>query len=241
VLLPVGVAVVGYPWILMQARQAVQPSLDQLRAHDKRKPVLLLRSFQDDVIQVFHRIPTRIGDMLQIRRFEQEIAGMLAAFGPVIAVGKPGEELPQIGAARAYLSEGEWQPAVMRWMDEAVFIAMVAGATEWIRWELSRILEMGRVRHLIILVPPMPGKRNWEMPTTTSTEERWNNVLGALAATRWAPALDTLETRGLLLVLLRPDGRVVAIRREGKDPPWADDYQIAVAIAIYDEFCRAAA
>jgi len=77
------------------------------------------------------------------------------------------------------------------------------------------------------------------MPTTTSTEERWKNVLAALAATRWATALTALDTKGLLLVLLRPGGSVVAIRREGRDAPYADDYQIALAIAIYDEFCRA--
>ena len=230
--LPLLAAFAGYPFVLMQAKQVVQPTLEEVRARDPRKPILLLRSFQDDAIQMNHRFQTRIGDVEQPRRFEQQIAGMLEAFGPLIAVGRPGEALPQIGAARAYLSESEWQPAVLRWIDEAVFIAMVAGATEWIRWELGRILEMGRVRHLMILVPPIPGKGN---------SERWNNVLDALAATRWAPALTTLEIRGLLLVLLRPDGKVVAIRRDGKAPPYADDYQVALAIAIYEEFCRTAA
>ena len=158
--LPLLAALGGYPLVLRQARQAVQPSLDQVRARDRRKPVLLLRSFQDDAIEMNHRFRTRIGEVEQSRRFEQQVAGMLESFGPLIAVGKPGEELPQIGAARAYLSEAEWQPAVIRWIDEAVFIAMIAGSTEWIRWELGRILEMGRVQHLLILVPPAPGNGN---------------------------------------------------------------------------------
>ena len=238
--LPLLVAFAGYPLTLMRARQAVQPSLAEVRARDPRKPVLLLRSFQDDTIQMIHRFRTRIGDVEQTRRFEQQVAGMLEAFGPLIAVGKPGEELPQIGAARAYLSEAEWQPAVIRWIDEAVFIAMIAGATEWIRWELGRILEMGRVQHLLILVPPTPGKLNWEMGNGVPVAERWKNVLAALATTRWSPALQSLDTAGLLLVLLRPDGTVIAIRRDGKAAPYADDYQVAIAIALYDVFCRRA-
>lgn len=238
--LPLLAAFAGYPLTLMRARQVVQPSLAEVRARDGRKPVLLLRSFQDDTIQMIHRFRTRIGDAEQTRRFEQQVAGMLEAFGPLIAVGKPGEELPQIGAARAYLSEAEWQPAVIRWIDEAVFITMIAGATEWIRWELGRILEMGRVQHLLILVPPPPGKLNWETGNGVPVAVRWRNVLEALAATRWSAALQSLDTAGLLLVLLRPDGTVIAIRRGGKAAPYADDYQVAIAIALYDVFCRRA-
>lgn len=33
------------------------------------------------------------------RRFVQAIAGSFETFGPLIAIGEPGEKLPQIGAA----------------------------------------------------------------------------------------------------------------------------------------------
>jgi hypothetical protein len=223
---------------LRKARQAVQPTLEQVPSRDPRKPVLLLRSFQDDRIETIHRFHTRIGEIEQTRRFEQQVAGMLESFGPLVAIGQPGEELPPIGAARAYFSEAEWQPAVVRLIEEAAFIAMIAGATEWIRWELGRILEMGRARELLILVPPYPGDWNWQMQYPGSPEERWQNVLDALAGTRWRPVLGTLNVRGLVLVLLRPDGRVLAIRRDGKAVPYADDYQLAIAIALYEQFCR---
>ena len=127
---------------------------------------------------MIHRFRTRIGDVEQTRRFEQQVAGMLEAFGPLIAVGKPGEVACRRSAPPAPTSPtAEWQPAVLRWIDEAVFIAMVAGATEWIRWELGRILEMGRVRHLLILVPPTPGKLNRAMGNGVPVAVRWNNVL----------------------------------------------------------------
>ena len=194
-------------------------------SEDKRKPVLLLRSFQDDMLKANQYFPTPIGTISLHRRFEQGIAGSLGAFGPLIAVGKPGEELPQIGAARAYLSDAEWQPAVLGWVEEALFIAMIAGATEWIRWELHRIVERGRIRHLFILLPP------------TVDKARWDNVLAALAGTGWQAALATIDIRGLMLVQLRPDGRVIAIKRQGS-APFVQDYQLAIAIALYEEFCR---
>lgn len=228
--LPLLAALAGYPMVLRQSRQAVQPSLEAVRARDARKPVLLLRSFADDGIEMNHRFATRIGDVEQTRRFEQQLAGMFEAFGPLIAIGQPGEELPQIGAARGYRTEAEWQSEVIRWIDEARFIAMIAGPTEWVRWELGRVLEMGRLRHLLILLPP----------TIEQRAPRWANVLDALAGTRWHSALAALDTGGLLLVLLRPDGTVLAMRRGGKAPPYADDYQVAVAIALYEMFCAPA-
>jgi hypothetical protein len=222
--LPILLAVAGYPVTLLRARQRLQPTIDRLLAQDRRKPVLLLRSFRDDLLVVRQRIATPAGDLApKPRRFEQGLAGSLGAFGPLIAIGKPGEDLPQIGAARNYLAENEWQPAVLRWMDEALFIAMIAGATEWIRWELGRILEKGRLRHLLVFLPPKVER------------ERWQNLLTALAGTRWHAALSSLDLEGLMVVQLRPDARVIAIRRKGE--PWEEDYRLATAIAIYEEFC----
>jgi len=225
-LLPIIVAVAGYPVTLLRARQRLQPTVDQLLAQDRRRPVLLLRSFKDDLLVVRQRIATSMGDLApRPRRFEQGLAGSLAAFGPLIAVGKPGEDFPQIGAARNYLAEDAWQPAVLRWMGEALVIAMIAGDTEWIRWELGRILDQDRTRHLIVFLPPK------------ADGDRWRNLLAGLAGTPWHPALAGLAIDGLMLVQLRPDGKVIAVRRKGE--PWEEDYQLATAIAIYEEFCRA--
>jgi hypothetical protein len=224
---PLAVAVVTYPVVLLKSRKLLQPSAAALLAQDKRKKILLLRSFKDDEIQSRQRIRSPVGDLASRRRFEQGIAGPLGAFGPVIAIGKPGEELPQIGAARTYLSDAEWQPAVLRWMDEALLLVMIAGDTEWIRWELDQILEKGRGRHLFIILPP------------AKDHSRWPNVLTVLGKSPWSAAIDSLDTTRLLLVQLRPDGTVIAIR--GASSSFVEDYHLALAIAIYQEFCTAGA
>lgn len=224
--LPPVLAFVVFSYLFLKARKLLQPSLETVLAQDRRKPVLLLRSFQDEMLKADQYFSTPIGSISLHRRFEQGIAGSFTAFGPLIAIGKPGEELPQIGAARIYLGDAEWQAAVLRWMDASVMIAMIAGATEWIRWELHRIVEMGRASRLLILLPPQADKA------------RWDNVVAALAGTPWGAPLGALDIKGLLLVMLRPEGRVVAIRRHG-GRPFIQDYQLAIAIAVHEEFLAA--
>lgn len=210
--------------LIADSRRTLQLDANALLAADKRKLVLLLRSFKDEMLGAPQFVRTPVGDIALGRRFEQGIAGSLGAFGPLIAIGKPGEKLPQIGAARTYLAEGEWQPAVIRWMNDSLFIAMIAGATEWIHWELQRILELGHVRRLVILLPPQRD------------DARWSNIVKAFAGTRWDPAMRALDTQSVILVQLRPDGGIFAIRKTASRI--LQDYQLAIAIAVYEEFCR---
>jgi hypothetical protein len=210
--------------LIADSRRTLQLDAGALLAADRRKLVLLLRSFRDEMLGAPQFIRTPVGDIALGRRFEQGIAGSLGAFGPLIAIGKPGEKLPQIGAARTYLADQEWQPAVIRWMNESLFIAMIAGATEWIHWELQRILELGHVRRLVILLPPQ------------ADDARWANIVKAFTGTRWDPALRQLETQSVILVQLRPDGGIIAIRKTASRI--LEDYQLAIALAVYEEFCR---
>jgi len=214
--------------LLASARNESLPDVDFLLAHDRRKPTLLLRSFRDDEIKCREiRRPLPGLPNLGTRRFEQGIAGTLHAFGPLVAVGAPGEAIPKIGAARTYLREDLWQDAVARFIGAALLIVMIAGDTQWIKWELHRIVEMGRLRHLLILMPPDVGERR---------RERWSNVLASFAQTAWYDALATMDIDQLLLIQLRPDGALVAIRSGGS---LVDDYRLAILIAIFGEFANA--
>lgn len=220
VIVPVAIAL---PFIWLNVRRRSLPDLDTVVARDRRPPVLLLRSFRDEYVRVPFLVAARFGPITPERRLEQGLT-ILNALGPLIAIGNPGEKLPHIGAARALFPEGEWQPAVLRFMDEAIFIAMIAGDTRWISWELERIVEKGGERKLAIVLPPSkyPG--------------RWQNVLAALAKTRWAPALQSIDPADLLLAQLRADGSILVVGRTGK--PFIQDYQLALAIALYQEFCK---
>ena len=219
------VLIAGGLFAFVRAGKTVQPTLQKVLEADARKPVLLLRSFGDDAsLPVSRPQKSPVGNLMFRRRLEQGIAGALKTFGPLIAIGKPGEPLPEIGAARAYLDDNEWQPAVLRWIEQALFIVMMAGATTWITWELHRIVELGRAHHLFVVVPPGDNGK------------RWQHIDKSLESTRWYPGVAALDPKGLLLVRLRSDGRVCAIRKNGRMVE--QDYQLALAISVYDEFCR---
>ncbi|MEM9682176.1 MAG: hypothetical protein AAF942_02830 [Pseudomonadota bacterium] len=208
-----------------------RPSVDTVRDYDHRAPVLLLRSFKDDQLRVWRRFNTLPWSFDRALRFEQAIASRLAQVGPVIAVSAPGEEIPQLGAARAQLDDGDWQEQVSAWMAESAITAMIAGPTEWIRWELDQLIEQGGTERLFILIPPMLTATK-EHPL----EERWQNVLRPFANTQWAEALNVIDPAQTLLVQLDPGGQVGAIRSGGH---MMRDYQLAITLGIYRRHCVA--
>jgi hypothetical protein len=74
---------------------------DLLVRKDHRPPVVYLRSFKADEV-------TRRGTIFGDFQTEEEVlAEVLSEFGPVVAIGKPGEELPELGAARLYVRDAE--------------------------------------------------------------------------------------------------------------------------------------
>ena len=70
-------------------------------------------------------------------------------FGPFVAIGEPGERLPDLGAARAYFSDHEWQAAVLDWIGRARTIVIIVGKTRWVTWELQRVIASGKLDHLV--------------------------------------------------------------------------------------------
>jgi len=217
------VLLVALPFALLNIRRRSLPDLDTVLARDKRNPVLLLRSFRDEYVRVPNYIETRFGSINPTRRLEQGLT-ILNALGPLIAVGNPGEPLPHIGAARAFLSKDAWQPAVLRWIDEAVLVVMIAGPTDMIRWELERIVEKDSFHKFAIALPP------------GEPSDRWRNVMKVLSTTPWAAALASLDPKNALLVKLRPNGTILVVKRTGL--PFLQDYQLGLAILLYDQLIR---
>lgn len=116
----------------------LQPSASELLATDPRPPVLYLRSFSNE---------TTVGDE------ELAISRALEELGPFVAIGRPGERLPQLGAARMYLTDDSWQGEVQSLMARARFVIVAAGDTPGLGWEISQCAKIDDPRKLIFLVP----------------------------------------------------------------------------------------
>ncbi len=176
-------------------------------ATDRRRPVLLLRSFADEAALMV----------------EAAIGRAVAASGPFIAIGVPGEAAPNGRAYRTYLSNDEWQSAVLRGIGESQLIVVVLGTTKWVRWEVENIRAQEQLAKTLLLVPPANDK---------DRGLRWATLEAACAATPWKGALAAIPDRkSILLVGFRPSGKLSVVRSAQSG---LNDYHAAALAALRD-------
>ena len=210
--------------------------------HDPRPPVLYLRSFQDDLellgdsaglfLQVGSGAPSTKLEGARAQAFrrilqtgqgrlEESLAWDVRGIGPFVAIGAPTEALPQLGAARAYLSDDTWQSTVIRWVDLAGLIILAIGPTEWIRWELDTIVERDALSKLIILMPAgRPEDR----------AARWQQVTSGLQQTRWGSSLAMVDFDTVIAIQFINDEDYRSSRAEKRGPI---DYLLAFRLMLY--------
>lgn len=130
-------------------RFGVQPLIDvgsRLRAigakealaADSRPPIIYLRSFVSD---------RKISDA------ERALAANLRSVGPMIAIGRPDEILPRLGAFRLYVDDEHWQDAVKELLSRSSHVFLAAGSTPGLKWELEQCAKLLRPDRLAIIVP----------------------------------------------------------------------------------------
>lgn len=128
--------------------------------------VLYLRSFADDSRLADTRPHMKVGgashfsDAIQgIRTEEEQLRVAVAPFGVMVAVGAPGEVLPEIGARRLYLPHDGWQDSVLRLMAEAGrtgLVVMGAGLSESLRWEFGLAVRTVPPQRLVLVIALSP-------------------------------------------------------------------------------------
>jgi len=184
-----------------------------------KPPVLLLRSFADDVAGI---PPSALIPRLLWRRkrLEETIGKELALAGPFVAIGKPGETLPQIGAQRLYVADTDWQEVVKSYIERAEPIILIAGKTTWVQWELANIVALGLMNRLLIVFP---------RSADAERAARWENLKSALANTPWSAAADAIDIAGTLAIFMRGGGFVVVKSRAAHE----SDYEAALRVATF--------
>ncbi|MEV0375165.1 transferase [Streptomyces sp. NPDC050636] len=153
---------------------------------DGRRPVLYLRSFDDD--DTTNQVDD--GAVVNIHSREEQLAGALGAVGPVIAVGKPRETLPQLGAARFYLPLDDWQPAVLRLMELSQLIVLRLGLGDGLWWEVEQARATQPARKLVLLaadrLPDVAERLDQHLPTPSRLDE-------VVADGPWTSAVVTFD------------------------------------------------
>lgn len=144
-------------------RRLAQPAVRRAIDNDPRPRVLLLRSFQDDDLEVRGRtsFDSNIAESIAPEAyilFEEILATRLWNLGPVLAIGQPGTKLQPLGAARDYYSDDDWQDAVERVAAEAVLLAVVVGRSPGLMWEIDNLRRRHQLARTAFILPPVPVK-----------------------------------------------------------------------------------
>jgi hypothetical protein len=129
-------------------RFAVRPASETL-SEDTRAPVLYLRSFKDDSKVAKRLCPAEFS----VNCEEGEIAEIVRTIGPLVAVGRPGEELSYCGAARLHFGEGSWQESISKLLPQAPFVIVRAGRTSGLSWAIEQCVKRVQPERLIVFIP----------------------------------------------------------------------------------------
>ena len=195
------------------ARALGRADTRRLLAVDHRPPVLYLRSFDDDTLPLATIASARrpFFELLSFRGrdpFEESVAWELATYGPVVAVGRPGRSLASLGAAREHLSDDTWKAQVAGRMHDARAIALAAGETPGLHWEVAQVVAAGHLAKTVFILPPLPAD---------ALARRWAFTSAALASA--GAVVDQLPADvGLVhTVQVGADGRVAVTTAHQRD------------------------
>jgi hypothetical protein len=139
--------------IAMTARKERAAQTAASAAVDPRPPVVYLRSFADDEVLENANI---VRGFIQLTTEEEQYARVLNRIGPFIAIGDPREGLPDLGATRIYVGDGDWRQRVEALLDRARLIVLRLSATEGLLWELRTVIARNDPSKLLVLVPGPP-------------------------------------------------------------------------------------
>ena len=194
-----------------------------MRQIDRRPPVLLLRSFDDDMM-VFQK-GARDNNRANLHRhgmtFERVIEDYLAPFGPFIAIGRPDEPLSPLGAARDYVPDRTWQGEVEQRLRDASIIVLVIGTSQGLAWEIGRVADLAQLHKLILLFPP-----------AGDVELRWQTLL-ARDSTAMNPVLPELIRPNRTLALIYADDLTpIVVEGERDERSYETALRLAGMLAI---------
>jgi hypothetical protein len=148
-----GVLGIGYFFLQPGAKHRQKDARTALE-QDARPPVLYLRSFMDDEADS-QDTPPMINPLGKMISDEQLLVDALKAVGPVICLGRQGEELPPLGAHRQYVADDHWQTTIQTAMQVASLVCFRLNTTPNLLWELREARRLVTPHRLLFYVPPM--------------------------------------------------------------------------------------
>jgi hypothetical protein len=127
---------------------------------DNKPFVLYLRSFDADSSGYTRGIHFSPFVKVDIFTYEQRLAVAFQQAYKFVAVGRPGERLPELGADRLYLEDAEWKEKVDAMLHSARLVVIAIGKSSGLSWEIDRVLKLpDPTRIVFFMQPPERGKK----------------------------------------------------------------------------------
>jgi hypothetical protein len=215
---------------VQERRQANQPRAAEVMASDPRRPVLYLRPFKEDA-RTFH---VGFGRKADDVRAEPLILEPFNILGPLVAIGRPEEDMPPwAGAARFYVAGDDWHSDFLGLLDRAQLVVLFAGTTENLRWELAQVFHREPFVPAVLLLPFFGQElKSFQASFTAATDvelpENLNRVrlIYFPAPDQPVPFADTKDEVDRLLTVDNPYlaalTRVVDLIQPGSAAPWIE-------------------
>jgi hypothetical protein len=127
------VIIPGGAFLLYRGRQYAAQASAKTIITDSKPHVLYLRAFRSDTSALKQASSLNAYGLLGTltpKSEEEQLAEVLLPFGELIAIGRPGESLPNPGAARIYTSDAEWKDVVKRQIQGAQLVVIRAAVGE---------------------------------------------------------------------------------------------------------------
>ncbi|MFG3366589.1 hypothetical protein ACIPWY_11845 [Streptomyces sp. NPDC090032] len=161
----------------LRARRGMVPADTSFDSYPTGQYVLYLRAFDKDTD--FGRTAPlsdwrqwwSLGNFLgyadadrAFRTIEERNVAELSRFGPVVAVGRPGEDKPFLGANRVYVTNHNWKSVVTDAIKNARLVVMVAAIGsdrkryEGTLWEYTEILRLMPPQQVLLLMQDNPDE-----------------------------------------------------------------------------------
>jgi len=167
---------------------------------DKRRFIVFLRSFTDDRRKAAPKFWSLLGR--SPLSFEESLVRRASKSGPVLAIGRPNEKLPEVGAAREYVSDDLWQSRVAQWIDQCELTLLLVNSTSGLLWELSRFDTPALRRKLCLVISPGANKPNSE----------WKRFVVSAENSEVGSKVSPIAGNDILLVTFDADDRTVVLR-----------------------------
>ena len=170
-------------WLFRLGRRIGAKRATQGLTDDRRPPMLLLRSFEQDEIRIPKPRPKRENSFEELfysmlpfsdddNTLENIIVDEFQTMGPVVAIGVPGQSIAPTGAARTWFPHTDWKDRVEDLTSWSQRVIMVVGDLEkaGLAWEANYLFTSLPPQKLLLLFPPHvkepENERRWELLRT---------------------------------------------------------------------------